>query len=108
MNHLVKPITFSQKIKLFLNNKTGTLIAAAMALCIGFAFKDLIATTVTAIIEPLIIYFLYVTRLEKIYDFKQFISKQNNTLNVSRFIQTLLTFIIIIIIVYNLFQHIAS
>jgi len=108
MNHLAKPMTLSQKIKLFLNTKNITLIATAMAFCIGFALKDLISTGVTTIIEPLIIYILYVTKLEKIYDFKQFISRQNNTLNISRFIQTLLTFIIIIIIVYNLFQHIAS
>lgn len=101
-------MTFRQKIKLFLNNKTGTLIAAAMALCIGFAFKDLIAVTVTALIEPLIIYILYLSRLDKLYDFKQFISAQNNTLNISRFVQTLLTFIIILIITYYLFTNISS
>lgn len=101
-------MTFLQRMKLFLNNKTGTIIAAAMALCIGFAFKDLIAITVASIIEPLIIYILYVTKLEKLYDFKQFISKQNNTLNLSRFVQTLLTFIIILIITYHLFINISS
>ena len=108
MSHLAKPLTFSQKIKLFFNNKSTTLIAASMALCIGFALKDLIATAVKSVIEPFIVYIICVTHLEKIYDFKQFISKQNNTINISKFIQSLLTFIIIIIIVFNLFQHITS
>lgn len=101
-------MTFLQRMKLFLNNKTGTIIAAAMALCIGFAFKELIAISVSSIIEPLIIYIIYATKLEKLYDFKQFISNQNNTLNLSRFVQTLLTFIIILIITYHLFINISS
>jgi len=37
-----KPLTFTEKVKLFLNIKAGSLITSSMALCIGFAFKDLI------------------------------------------------------------------
>lgn len=109
-NHLVKNAspTFSQKIKLFLNAKSGTLIAAAIGLCIGFAFKDLISTFVSSIIEPLIVMIIYMTGLEKVYDFKRFLSVQNNTMNITRFIQTLITFIIIIVIVYYLYNGVTS
>jgi large-conductance mechanosensitive channel len=109
-NHLVKNAspTFLQKIKLFLNAKSGTLIAAAIGLCIGFAFKDLVFTTVTTIIEPLIVMIIYMTGLQKIYDFKRFLSVQNNTLNITKFVQTLISFIIIIIVVYYLYQGVTS
>jgi len=100
-----KPLTFKQKIKAFLDIKTGSLITSAMALCIGFAFKDLITTCVNAIIEPIIIYIVTVSQLYKIYDFRKFISNQDNMLNISNVTQQFISFIIIIVVVYLFFQH---
>jgi len=109
-NHLVKNAspTFLQKIKLFLNAKSGTLIIAMIALCVGFSFKELVSTFVSAVVEPLIVMIIYMTGLEKIYDFKRFLTVQNNTLNLTKFIQTLITFIIILIVVYYLYNGITS
>jgi large-conductance mechanosensitive channel len=109
-NHLAKNAspTFLQKIKLFLNAKTGTLIAAAIGMCIGFAFKDFVSTSVSTIIEPLIVMIIYMSGLEKMYDFKRFLSVQNNTLNITKFIQTLITFIIILVVVYYFYQGVTA
>ena len=46
---------YFQKIMNILNSKTGTVLAAAMGMAIGFAFKDLIASTVSNVLQPLVI-----------------------------------------------------
>ena len=54
-NNQKSPPSFTQKINLFLLSKTGTILATAIGMCIGFAFKDLIGSTVTTVLQPLII-----------------------------------------------------
>ena len=92
-------------IKIYLNSSTKTILGTAMALSVGWAFKNLIDTGVSAVIEPLIVYIITILGLNKITDFSKYITKQNNTLNVSIFIQTLVSFFIIISISYVIFNY---
>ena len=92
-------------IKIYLNSSTKTILGTAMALSVGWAFKNLIDTGVSAVIEPLLVYIITIFGLNKIADFNKFIVKQNNTLNVSTFIQTLVSFFIIITISYYIFNY---
>ena len=73
-----------------------------MALSVGWAFKNLIDTGVSAI---LLVYFIKFLHLNKIPDLNKFITIQNNTLNVYSFFQKLISFILIIAISYNIFNY---
>jgi large-conductance mechanosensitive channel len=93
-------VTFSQKILNFFNVKTGTILTTAIGFAIGFAFKDLLASSVTNILQPLVIMFLSITHLNTIYDFSLFISPEKNALNISTFINSLFSFGFIVIAAY--------
>jgi large-conductance mechanosensitive channel len=41
------------------NNKTGTILATAIGMAIGFSFKDLITSAVSNVLQPIIILLLY-------------------------------------------------
>jgi hypothetical protein len=73
-----------------------------MALSVGWGFKNLIDTGVSAILEPLLLYFIIFL---KIPDLNKFITIQNNTLNVYSFFQKLISLILIIAISYNIFNY---
>lgn len=90
------------KILDILNSKTGTLLVSAMAIAIGFAFKDLINSAVTNILQPLVVIIITITRLNKYYDFSHIISTSNNSVNISSFVSSLVSFIFTIISVYFL------
>lgn len=92
--------TFYQKIINFFNGKTGTILTAAIGMAIGFAFKDLISSTVTNILQPLVIMLLSITHLNNIYDFSSFISPEKNNLNISTFISSLFSFSFVVIATY--------
>jgi large-conductance mechanosensitive channel len=91
---------YFQKILSILNNKTGTVLTAAMGMATGFAFKDLIASTVSDILQPLIIMILTMTHINNLYNFDSFISPEKTSLNISSFISALVSFIFIIITMY--------
>jgi large-conductance mechanosensitive channel len=93
-------LPFSQKILNFFNVKTGTILTASIGLAIGFAFKDLVTSSVTNILQPLIIMFLSITHLNNIYDFSLFISPEKNVLNFSTFINSLFSFGFVVIATY--------
>ena len=76
-----------------------------MALSVGWAFKNLIDTSVSAILEPLLVYLIKILHLNKIPDFNKFITIQNNTLNISTLIQRIISFILIISISYSIFNY---
>jgi len=98
-NNSKNQLSFKQKILNFLNSKSGTIIASAMGLAIGFSFKDVIGSFVLNIIQPLIVSVIMITRLNEIYDFDAFI-QSNSSLQLTKFISTLITFILIVITVY--------
>lgn len=102
-NNILKPIFPS--LEIYFNSPTNTIIGAAMALSVGWAFKNLIDTGVSAILEPLLVYFIKFLHLNKIPDLNKFITIQNNTLNVYTFFQRLISFILIIAISYNIFNY---
>jgi large-conductance mechanosensitive channel len=93
-------VSFYQKILNFFNVKTGNILTAAIGIAIGFAFKDLISSTVTNVLQPLVIMFLSITHLNNIYDFSLFISPEKNALNVSTFINSLFSFSFVVIAAY--------
>lgn len=92
--------SFAQKISFFLNSKTTTVLAISIGLAIGVAFKELVSSTVTNVLQPLIIMFLSMTQLNNMYDFTLFISPEKNTLNGITFISTLFSFAFVVIIAY--------
>jgi hypothetical protein len=93
-------VSFSQKILNFFNVKTGTILTAAIGLALGFAFKDLVSSSVTNLLQPLIIMLLSITHLNNIYDFSLFISPEKNALNISTFINSLFSFAFVVITAY--------
>jgi large-conductance mechanosensitive channel len=94
---------YFQKYDNFLNTKTGTILAAAIGMAIGFAFKDFVSSFVTNILQPLIIMILSVTHINNFYDFSSFISPQKNALNISTFFSSLFTFLFTIVTVYYIY-----
>jgi large-conductance mechanosensitive channel len=101
-----KNLSFGQKVILYLRSPTSTLLGTAMALSVGWAFKNLIDTTVLGIVDPLIIYIITIFKLERIPEIKKFVLLQNNTFNLSKFIQSFMSFIIIIVITYFIYKNI--
>jgi large-conductance mechanosensitive channel len=97
-NH--KQLTLHEKIHVFLISKTGTIIAYAFGIAIGFAIKDLVSSIVVNLLKPLFALFFTMTHLENYYDFNSIISPENNALNLSSFVTSLITFILVIIVVY--------
>jgi len=93
-------IGYFQKYNNFLNTKTGTILAAAIGMAIGFAFKDFVSSTVTNVLQPLIIMILSITHVNNLYDLSSFISPEKNALNISTFISSLFTFLFTIVTVY--------
>ena len=93
-------VTFSQKISNFFNKKTGTILTLAVGIAIGFALKDLIASAVTNVLQPLVFYIISITHLNNFYDFTSFISPEKNALNVSTFISSLFSFVFAVITAY--------
>lgn len=91
---------YFQKIMNILNSKTGTVLAAAMGMAIGFAFKDLIASTVSNVLQPLVIMIITMTHINNYYDFTAFISPEKTALNVSSFISSLISFIFTVVAMY--------
>lgn len=90
-------LSFSQKMKNILNMKTGTVFFTAIAMSIGYAFKDFVQSTVTNLFQPLIILLITTTHLNNYIDVTSLISPQNNILHISSFITALITFLLIII-----------
>jgi large-conductance mechanosensitive channel len=97
-----------QKYDNFLNTKTGTILAAAIGMAIGFAFKDFVSSIVTNVLQPLIIMILSVTHINNFYDLTLFISPQNTALNISSFFSSLFTFLFTIVTVYYINMMIST
>ena len=89
-----------QTIRTFLLNEPKTILALAIAFCIASSFNDVIGSLVSNIFQPLIVKLLALLRINYFVDIKSIV--KNNTLNISKFISTFITFICIIIIVYYL------
>ena len=95
-----KQLTLHEKIKSFLLSKSGTIITASFGMAIGFALKDFVSSIVVNLLKPLIALIFTMTHLNNYFDFNYIISSENNALNLSSFITSLITFIMVIIIVY--------
>jgi large-conductance mechanosensitive channel len=99
--------SFFNKIKIFLNSKTGTILSTAIGMAIGFAFKDLISSIVTNILQPLVIKILSLSSLNNYYDFSIFITQEHNILDISKFFSAIFTFVFTVITVYYLSNFIS-
>jgi len=96
-----KSQSFFAKIMSVFNNKTGTILSTAIGLAIGFAFKDLVTSTVNNLLAPLIILVLsYSTFLTNYLNLTSYISEQNTSLSISHFISSIVSFFLTIIAVY--------
>jgi len=99
--------TFRQAINTFLNSKTGTILTAAIGLCIGFAFKDLINGVVTNIIQPLIFKIIVKLDTNNYFNLQQILTDNNNILDFTKFACTFITFILIILTLYYVNKYIS-
>lgn len=91
---------YFQKIMEILNKKTDTILTLAMGFAIGFSLKDLIASAVSNLLQPLVFYIISITHLNNFYDFTSFISPEKNTLNISSFISAFISFIFTVVAMY--------
>jgi large-conductance mechanosensitive channel len=103
-----KKQTFIENIKAFLNTKTGTIITFAASMAIANAFKDLVTSIISSIVQPLFIKFVTATNLISYVNLQSLITSQNSALGISNMFSSLFSFIIILIIVYYLFYGIQS
>ena len=99
-NNQKSPPSFTQKINLFLLSKTGTILATAIGMCIGFAFKDLIGSTVTNVLQPLIIKIISFIDKNNYFNLESLVSSENTGFNFNKFISSIITFVLIVISVY--------
>ena len=98
---------FFNKIQTFLNSKTGTVLSTAIGMAIGFSFKDFIGSSVTNILEPLIIKMLSLTPLNNYYNLAAYITQENTILDIKKFFSALFTFIFTVITVYYISKFIS-
>jgi small-conductance mechanosensitive channel len=87
-------------IKSILNAKSGTILATAIGMAIGTGFKDLNTAFISNVIQPMIIKLLVISNIDSIYNLDRFISPENNALNLSNFLVSLFSFIILCISIY--------
>jgi large-conductance mechanosensitive channel len=92
--------SFYKKFVDFLNSKTGSILTQAMGMAIGMAFKDAITAIVNSFIKPLIVFIIVSTQLTKFYDFTYFFESQDNAMNVTVLVQSIITFAIVVMVVY--------
>jgi large-conductance mechanosensitive channel len=93
--------SYYEKIMSIFNNKTGTILATAIGMAIGFSFKDLITSAVGNVLQPIIILLLsYSPFLNDYLNLSSYISQKNTTLNIPNFISDIVSFILTIIAVY--------
>lgn len=97
-------LSFAQKMKNFLNVKTGTILLTAVSMSIGFAVKDFIQSFVSNILQPSVIFFINTSYLNKIYNFTNIVSRDNNELKIMQFISSAVTLFFIIISVYLVYN----
>jgi large-conductance mechanosensitive channel len=102
-----QPQTFRQAINIFLNSKTGTILTAAIGLCIGFAFKDLINGIVTNIIQPIIFKIIVKLDTNNYFNLQQILTDNNNVLDFSKFACTFITFLLIVLSLYYVNKYIS-
>jgi large-conductance mechanosensitive channel len=93
-------------IRKFLDTKTETVLTFAAAVAIATAFKDLILSLITNIIHPLIVKLILLTNLSNYVNISSLNTSQNIVTNLSQFIVNILSFVLMLVITYYLFQTI--
>ena len=95
-------------IRNFLDTKTETVLTFAAAVAIASAFKDLILSIITNIIHPLFIKLVLLTNINKYADIASLNTSQDIVTNLSQFVVNILSFVLILVITYYLFQTIIN
>jgi large-conductance mechanosensitive channel len=95
---------FYETLMNFLNTKSGTLMTSAMGVAIGMAYKDAVVAIVDSVVKPLIVYIILATKLDKLYDFTYFFQTQDNALNIAVLLKNVISFFIIVAVVYYLYK----
>jgi large-conductance mechanosensitive channel len=91
---------FISIFKNFLNGKSDTILTAAGATAIAFAFKDLVLSIATNIIHPLFRLLIVSFKLNNYVDMGELNKSQNMSKNLMNFFTTLVSFISIVLITY--------
>ena len=95
-------------IRKFLDTRTETVLTFAAAVAIATAFKDLILSVITNIIHPLIIKLMLLTNLSNYVNISSLNTSQNIVTNLSQFVVNILSFVLMLVITYYLFQVIIN
>ena len=97
-------LSFAKKMIHFLNVKTGTILLTAVSMSIGFALKDFIQSFVSNILQPSVIFFINTSYINKIFNFSNMVSRENNELKIIQFISSAFTLFFIVIAVYLVYN----
>ena len=89
--------TLFTKIMSIFSTKTGTILATAIGMTVGFSFKDLISSIVSDLLQP--IFVILVCHLPYFKKSNLFL-KYESAINYNSLFSNILTFIFIIISVY--------
>jgi len=85
----------------FLNSKTDTIIALASGMAIGGAFKDLVMTIATKMIQPMVVKLIMFTNIgrisPKLLNLNDIFSPEKGVLGISDVISASMSFIFILI-----------
>lgn len=95
-------------IRKFLDTRTETVLTFAAAVAIATAFKDLILSVITNIIHPLIVKLMLLTNLSNYVNISSLNVSQNIVTNLSQFVVNILSFVLMLVITYYLFQIIIN
>ena len=95
-------------IRKFLDTRTETVQTFAAAVAIATAFKDLILSVITNIIHPLIVKLMLLTNLSNYVNISSLNVSQNIVTNLSQFVVNILSFVLMLVITYYLFQIIIN
>jgi len=102
-------LTFRENLINFLfTSNQGSMLAASIALAIGLSIKDVLTAIVNNIFKPVIVFIIIKLNLTVYYDFTSLIGSQDNAMNFSTVISSIVTFILMIILCYFANNYVIS
>jgi len=94
---------FLSALKNFFNVQVGTVLVFTICFCLGGAFKDLVQSIISNIVQPLIVKLLLLTNIYNFSVISDIISEKDSILNITSTISQLVSFVILLITVYLLY-----
>ena len=92
--------SFRNNLKHFFLTNSLTILGTAIAMSIGFAFKDFVFDLINNLIQPLLIKLILLVDVNNAFNLSGYLTSQNVALNFTKLVSSFITFIMVVLIVY--------